>query len=101
LQFSQFEFVTEKTLGLAHNCSNDVLSLDRSIDLNISANLVLHRLALLVAATAARVVSFIHVNVSFCYQPPRSLGRGAMIGPTVLWLLLWTNPMLREREVDG
>lgn len=24
----------------------------------------------------------------------------ALIGPTVLWLLLWTNPMLREREVD-
>jgi hypothetical protein len=39
--------------------------LDRSIDLDISANLVLHRLALLVAATATRVVSFIHVNVSF------------------------------------
>jgi hypothetical protein len=50
---------------LAHNCANDVLSLDRSIDLNISANLVLHRLALLVAATATRVVSIIHVNVSF------------------------------------
>ncbi len=25
----------------------------------------------------------------------------AMIGPTVLWLLLWTYPMLREREVDN
>jgi hypothetical protein len=24
-----------------------------------------------------------------------------MIGPTVLWLLLWTDPMLREREVDS
>ena len=24
----------------------------------------------------------------------------AVLGPTVLWLLLWTNPMLREREVD-
>lgn len=25
----------------------------------------------------------------------------AMIGPTGLWLLLWTSPMLREREVDN
>lgn len=25
----------------------------------------------------------------------------AITGPTVLWLLLWTNPMLREREVDN
>jgi hypothetical protein len=25
----------------------------------------------------------------------------ALIGPTVLWLLLWTYPMLREREVDA
>ncbi len=24
----------------------------------------------------------------------------ATIGPTGLWLLLWTYPMLREREVD-
>lgn len=24
----------------------------------------------------------------------------AVLGPTVLWLLLWTYPMLREREVD-
>ena len=69
LQFSEFQFVTKESFGLAHDGADDVLALDRSVYLNISANLVLHRLALLVAASAVRVVSF-HVNVSVGINRP-------------------------------
>ena len=45
LQLSEFQFIAEEALGLAHDGPDDVLSLDGSVHLDISPNFVLHGLA--------------------------------------------------------